>query len=313
MSRLSAFQYCERSFGFKYLYKIEPPKLSPWMVLGRAFAACRGKIDAGLPWAVPVNVAEPADRLRLETVLEEYAKRPKLASWNEVKCETRIGDVVLLGYLDGLSVDETRIYEWKYTVDPDSFTRLKITPQAVSYLAGTPKATEFVLCTARRPKQEPYKATAMEERKYTQEKTKKCIACGGVPSNEPLLACKVCAGTGRVVTEPARLYKDQREFDETPDDFKKRLVVSLGPTGSFFAMKTYLRDEFDIDGELKNMQSLHHDSLKALELRRFRPNYSKCDGCGFEPYCATHVTIGCTSEACSHPNLCAIVRGKENR
>lgn len=65
----------------------------------------------------------------------------------------------------------------------------------------------------------PLKATPLEQRQYTKPKTAKHDACKGK-------GCADCTD-GKVVTEPSRLYANQREQDETPAEFQARLLPAL--------------------------------------------------------------------------------------
>lgn len=77
-----------------------------------------------------------------------------------------------------------------------------------------------------KPQQRPYKATPLEERKYTKEKRDK-------------------AGN---VTEPSRLYANQREADETIEEFKARLAADIGAAPeAYFQREEVVRLERELE------------------------------------------------------------------
>ena len=309
MTRVSGWMFCERAWAFRYVYRVDPPKIAPWKVLGKAFALCRAKIDAGQPWEMPAEVTG-IDRLRLEVVLEEYTKLPRMAAKSEVRCQVVLESpppvVSLIGFADGISDDGKRLYEWKYAANPDDYTRLKVSLQASAYFAGFPRAEEVVICVARKPKLERLLATPAEDRKYTQEKVKKCEPCHGkgIVNEVP---CQLCAGVGKNM-EPPRLYANQREKDETDQEFKARVRASVG-SSSFFTFKTFLRTDFDVEGSLALMRRVHLRTVEASVWKVFDPNTSRCGDCDYEDVCASHVQgPGCTEPECSHPTICAQIR-----
>ena len=313
MTRVSGWQFCERAWAFRYVYRVDAPVTASWKTLGKAFALCRAKIDMGQVWEIPADVTG-IDRLRLEVVLEEYQKLPRLSAKSEVRCEVVIETapqvVKLLGYADGMSADGKTLYEWKYAVDPDNYTRLAVSLQASAYFAGFPLAQEVVIAVARKPKLERLMATPIEDRKFTQEKSKKCLPCEGTgclddPGNVP---CGDCKGTGKIV-EPPRLYASQREKDETDLEFKERVRASVGASGGFFTFKTFPRSEFDLEGTLDFMRRVHHRSTEATVWKVFDPNTARCGDCDYEAVCSSHIKgPGCAEPECTHPTICTQIR-----
>lgn len=71
----------------------------------------------------------------------------------------------------------------------------------------------------KKPTIRPHKATPVEARKYTQPKTRKHEECKGK-------GCDAC-DAGKVLVEASRLYADQRETDETPDEYRLRLRTDI--------------------------------------------------------------------------------------
>ena len=309
MTKVQEWQKCNRAWGLRYFYKVDAPKVAPWKRLGRAFAVCRAKIDSGQPWEIPPDVFGD-DRIRLEVILEEYAKLPAIPGNSEVPFQFLLDkgppDRVLIGNLDKLTPDRKKIYEWKYTVSPDSYTRTKIALQAASYFSGIPEAEEFIIAVARKPQQERLLATPIESRQYTQEKITKCKMCKGTGCLEVDIPspCENCKGAGKIV-EPRRLYAKQRDRDETDVEYKERIRASVGATGSFFTFKTFLRREFDINGDLYLMRAAYRGWTEATNLPGFFPNYSACDDCDFREVCESHVQgPGCRDPECQYKAIC---------
>ncbi len=110
-----------------------------------------------------------------------------------------------------LRTSRTYVAEHKTTSDPiepgDTYwKRLTLDPQVSTYLASHPEHAGVIYDVIGKPKLEPLKATPLESRKYTKEKVDK--------------------KTGEV-TEPSRLYADQRENDETLDEWRLRLRAHI--------------------------------------------------------------------------------------
>jgi len=147
-------------------------------------------------------------------------------------------DAIVRNTIDG------RVYAMEHkttTLDitPGSqyWERLKLDDQVANYLdAARSLGHDVAGCiydVARRPTQQPFQATPEPDRKYT--KGKGCKACGGKSgvqgeglSGTPeggVGECGGCRGTGWI--EPPHLYANQRERDETPDEYFARVAAAI--------------------------------------------------------------------------------------
>jgi hypothetical protein len=107
-----------------------------------------------------------------------------------------------------------------------------------------------------RPMQRPKVATPVESRKYTQGKP--CKPCDGVAG---WVGREKCKGTG--FAEVRRLYAGQREVDETPDDFRDRILGDIADhPDEYFARFEVVRLEEEMER--------HRDDLwkTALDMSR---------------------------------------------
>lgn len=83
-----------------------------------------------------------------------------------------------------------------------------------------------------KPSIKPLLATPEEARKYTEPKSRACRECSRknpspAPHSDPETG--ISCVDGRIVTDPGgRLYAGQRDRDETPDEYRERLIAALG-------------------------------------------------------------------------------------
>lgn len=265
VSQVSTWQRCPRSWALQYVGKLERPT-STVMRLGVIFANCRAKIDSGLSWGIPEDI-ELQDRIKLEAILHRYAKEPRLCSKNEIKVEATLdvgtpfgAPVKLLGYADGLT-PEGNIVEWKYTGSPDSYDRLKVYLQIGSYFLAT-EAKEAIVATALRPGIQMLKATPENIRKYKKDGT---------------------------------LYANQRERDETPEEFRVRVDEVLTEP---FRYRTFLRSEFDVKGVGDTLMAAWRDMELAKRQGKFTPCFHNCDRCDWAYLCSVHAWVPCADAEC---------------
>lgn len=83
-----------------------------------------------------------------------------------------------------------------------------------------------------KPALKPLQATPLEKREYTQPKSRQCKECkkaeakrAPLPHVEDGIACV----DGRIITdEGGKLSAKHREFDETPEEYRDRLIQAIG-------------------------------------------------------------------------------------
>jgi hypothetical protein len=155
VSRIKLWEECPRKWAFRYAYHLDPPDGRPlWAYVGSAFATARAKIDAGQEWEIPDDVEDEVERIKLGAVMKGYMQLPKMVDKSEVRVETLLdGDrgLWLLGYLDGITENETTIYEWKFTAMPANWNILTVHMQGAAYLHAVPKAEMLILALAKKP------------------------------------------------------------------------------------------------------------------------------------------------------------------
>jgi hypothetical protein len=168
VSRIKLWEECPRKWAFRYAYHLDPPDGRPlWAYVGSAFATARAKIDAGQEWEIPDDVEDEVERIKLGAVMKGYMQLPKMVDKSEVRVETLLdGDrgLWLLGYLDGITENETTIYEWKFTAMPANWNILTVHMQGAAYLHAVPKAEMLILALAKKPSRfKPRKGESIEE------------------------------------------------------------------------------------------------------------------------------------------------------
>lgn len=200
-----------------------------------------------------------ADAIKLRVLVTAYDMRWGDEPWEILAVEQefeyeltdergnafRIGgkiDVIVRDLRDG----RVFIVEHKHTAQDASpgsgyWERLTLDTQVSIYVDGaTMLGHEIAGCiydVLGRPKHEPKQATPVEDRKYTQGKG--CKACGGkltggvqgsgLSNATTDGRCAVCRGTGwrldeNSVPEAPHIYANQRERDETDEEFEDRLA-----------------------------------------------------------------------------------------
>jgi len=129
-----------------------------------------------------------------------------------------------------------------------------------------------------KPQLRPLKATPTEERKYTQPSSRACKECKKKnPSPGPHLetvgegeeARDIACEDGRIVTDPGgRLYKGQREADETPEEFALRIRADIGEEpDKYFQRGVVVRfDEERRDAAVDTW--LTANAIRQLQLRQ---------------------------------------------
>lgn len=117
----------------------------------------------------------------------------------------------------------------------DYWQRLRMDGQVSAYYHAFSDVAGCLYDVIRRPGQRRYKATPEDQRKYTQGK--KCKCCKGKPwpvthevaemagFPEQETQCPACKGSG--LEEPPKLYANQREHDESLDEFRLRIREAI--------------------------------------------------------------------------------------
>jgi hypothetical protein len=159
--------------------------------------------------------------------------------------------------------DRKYIIEHKTTTEDisggsDYWLRLRMDNQVSLYLDAR-EADGILYDVIRKPGIQPYKATPAEKRQYTQEKKCPKKTCGGS-------RCEDCGGTGVI---PSRLYQNQREADETLDEFRARYRAQLAEDPD----KWYARAE--VVRTIEELRESRYDQWQTAQQIR----QSRRDGC----------------------------------
>jgi|GEM_PF-1241617 len=163
----------------------------------------------------------------------------------------------------------------------------------------------------RKPRIKPLKATPVEARKYTKPKSRVCAACkkkGGAASapheveivddedGDGSARIIRCEG-GRLVTDPGgRLYADQREHDETLDEYRVRLRADIeANVDSYFKRGIVVRSA-DEEREAALDRWMIAERIASAQLRsRWPRNVDACERygrfCDFFPVCTGEARV----------------------
>jgi hypothetical protein len=258
-SRLKTFRSCPQEDAYKYVqgYRlaVEPDALrfgtlfhngleAWWRSTGDryadAMAALQGEADA-------------YDRAKAEAMLvayhERWAQEPLEVLGVEAEFNTELrgpGDQVarawrLGGKIDAIVRDaegRVLIVEHKTSSEDlspgsDYWQRLVLDSQVSIYFDGAASLGHHVdgclYDVIGKPALKPYKATPAEARTYTKEKSRACPECKkkkATPAPHTIDGL-TCSG-GRLVTDAGGvLHANQREADETPDEYRARVAEAL--------------------------------------------------------------------------------------
>jgi hypothetical protein len=227
---------------------------------GRALSGALEAAEMAL-WTCGRNGEEPDpyDLARLTALLCAYDAR-----WQSWACGTEVlaverafeyeltnpvtGDVaqtwrvagkidLLLRLADGrVAILEHKTRTGDAGAGSDYRRRLTLDPQISTYFDGVRAlGWDADLCiydVLVKPALKPLQATPMEKREYTQPKSRACKECkkseakrAPMPHTEDGIACV----DGRIVTdEGGKLSAKHREYDESPEEYRDRLVQAIG-------------------------------------------------------------------------------------
>lgn len=153
VSRVGAVLNCPRQYALNYVYRVKPPVLAKWKIVGRAFSDARAKIDLGLQYELKGDInSNQVDKAKLSAVLRRYAEwKLPTSGFAEVRVFFPYKDTNFIGYIDWLNIDRDIIVEWKYAAT--EYDEIKSLRQAATYFQGIPEAQKFVLARVKKPMQ----------------------------------------------------------------------------------------------------------------------------------------------------------------
>lgn len=141
-------------------------------------------------------------------------------------------------------------------IGADYWRALRLDPQVTAYFEGAAAEgwpiDEMIYDVLKKPGIRPEKATPLEDRQYTVEKSKACHLCKAKSKNADtappphVVEGRECHN-GRIITDPGgRLYKGMRDADETPEEFEARCYEQI-TTRDFIQREPVVRLESQIE------------------------------------------------------------------
>lgn len=146
-----------------------------------------------------------------------------------------------------------------------------------------------------KPGMKPLKAVPADAVRYTKGKQAKCPKCKGTkvidgPGGPGSMSCEWCYGTGLVEKEAPRPMAGQRLHDETPDEYRARIVEALAPD-KYFSRLEVVRLEGERARHLEELRA----EVRELQAAAPLPNPDACtrygSTCAFMPLCCNERTL----------------------
>lgn len=284
------------------------------------------------------------DAIKLHALVVAYHHRWGAADWEVLAVEQEfqflLGERIIAGKIDALIRDrrDSRIYvvEHKTTGTDTSvggvyWDRLAVDTQVSIYIDGASmlgyEVAGCVYDVLRRPGHDQKLATPADKREYT--KGKGCKGCGGSGGGKAgivqgrgyydvvfasvvnRVTCQRCAGTGWLcdadgAPQAPRLHANQRDTDETADEFEMRIVehITADPDA------TLLRGVVvRLDDELPAMRQDLLDVIALAETGLTPRNPDACVRagrmCAFFDACSGRASLDSFPRGEAHPELSA--------
>lgn len=311
-SSITTFRRCPREYQYRYVYLIKPTRVAPALQFGKLF-----HIGLNAWWAATsphfnkwaraleamhaVEGVDPFDMAKAHALMAGYTTRWGDEPYETVAVEKRfalpvytaisrapsfelrgsIDAVVRQGRVNDHLNGEATLYNvehkttssdispgsgyWRHVIALDS--QVSTYNSAAKEMGYDIRATVYDVI--RKPELHPMKATPEESKKYTKP-----------TKSEPV----------------PRLYSGQRESDETPDEYRDRLMADIGSRPNwYFQRNEIVRLEHDDEEHAK-------DVAHTAEMIRYSedrdtwprsPNACQRFGrfCEFHPVCSGETTI----------------------
>lgn len=182
---------------------------------------------------------------------------------------------------------ETKTTSKPLDVSSTYFQRLALDSQVSTYYSvGARTGLDFAGCiydVARKPQLSPYRATPLELRKYTQGKP--CKICLGnkmltspvdTPLVEQMFPCPDCDGSGW--KEAPRLYANQRDEDETPEEFRDRVRSAIAEApDEYYRRVEVARQDDELEDHQKDLWQIGREMHAAKKLGIHPKNPDACE------------------------------------
>jgi hypothetical protein len=301
----------------------------------RAWQRGEDRLQAAFAAIDALEDADEIDRVKLHILTAAYDARWGQEDWEilgvEIQFRYFLGQYELGGKIDALIRERvtSRVFVVEHktsTADtsPGSpyWDRLCIDTQVSIYVDGAAAGLDHEIAgciydVIKRPLHELRLATPEEKRKYT--KGKGCAKCGGSAGGKKGIVqgkgfydvvfasevkrneCEGCKGTGWKLDdegnpEAPRLHADQRDTDETLDEYEDRLSSEVASrVDDFLARSIVVR----LDSELPRMRQELIDTITSMEaldaLGLHAPNHDACvrgqSTCAFFIACSGRASI----------------------
>lgn len=291
-SAISTFKRCRKLYKFSYVDRLRPIAEKKAFAFGHAGHAAVNiletiGIESALIHCRNAKGLDPFERETLAALIRGYADRYPAPAYAVVSREEMFIKPIVNpetgaasrtfqagGKVDGkitLQNESPALVERKFlkeSLDPKLWNRLLIDPQISHYCINT--NTEVVVYDViRKPAMAPYLATPIADRKYKKDGT---------------------------------LYANQREFDETPEEWHARLYDDICSRPEFYYWRAEIpRLYSDLDQYRQELWDVARDIREAELNDRWYRNVSSinCNNCAFYdpctgtvPYDGTHAPAG---------------------
>lgn len=286
-SAMTAYKRCRKLYWFRYEQGLRPAVDAHALRFGTVMHAaidylqCGGTPEQITEWVRSCDLGDPFSPRTAAALFWGYAQRWASCPIIEtvVRSEARFDIPLrnpesgspsrtwsLAGKLDAIVITtngETALKETKTTsddiTDDHYWRRLLMDPQVSLYWiaaeASGHKVETIVYDVIRKPGMRPARATPMESRKYKKD--------GG-------------------------LYANQREADETPDEWEARLFADIAERPDhYYARREIPRLDADLEAFRQETWDVAKDIAESRKTRRWYRNVSRfnCDDCAYFGIC----------------------------
>lgn len=298
-SRLSCFRACPRKHFLRYELALAPEEDELALRIGTAFHAALEAADIGRDPEAAIRARgdlDAHDAAMVAAMFAVHRERWEGDTLEVVASELQFEiDVVnpetgspsklwrLAGKIDRiyrLPSGRLAVQDYKTTTEDlssgsDYWLRLSLDQQMSLYVIAARElgydVQTILYDVTRRPQQRPHKATPLEERKYTEK------------------ASRLKDGS---VRPAGSLYANQREYDETPEEFAARVAETMRfDPAAFFARHEIARLEADLDETRAEVWQQQLALREAQRSSRWYRNPGSCVTpyrCAYIPICALH-------------------------
>lgn len=283
-SRLACFRTCPRKHFLRYELGIRPEVESGPIRIGRAFHGYLEARDKGLEYVPPLE--DPYELAMVAALIEAHGQRwadhPIEAVASELRFELpitnpetgaasklwRLAGVIdrIVRLPDGrLALQEYKTTSRDFAPGADYWVRLHMDPQLSLYVIAARElgydVQTILYDVTRRPALRPLKATPPESRKFTKD---------------------------------GRLYANQRDLDETPEEYAARIVADIASRPEhYFARIEIARLDSDLEEARAELWMQQMSIRAAQRLSHWYRNPGSC----FQPYACEYLPI------CQHNDL----------